>query len=168
MTENNIDGSIPIATRALHRNISTFAAILSQHYVRGTVHPKCLYNRGMACYSIVNALEHKLSNNEVTQNSDGSTTMPAQDWAAFRTAQPSLELPAAIEWLSVLGTDLYDGIEDSVHPAGPLWKNLGGGEKITKKRWSFWQQRLRVFSETDTILGDGMKESCRYAADRMA
>lgn len=167
MEETMLNVSVPIATRALHRNISTFAAVLSRHYVQGTLTPKCVDNRVVACYPIVNALEYELSNNEVTQHADGPTTMPEQDWAAFRTPQPNLELPAAIQWLSILGSALYDGIANSIHSAGPLWTSLGGSEEVTMERWSFWRRRLREFSETDTILGNGIKESCRQAANRM-
>jgi hypothetical protein len=119
------------------------------------------------CGPIIGALEHEIRLNEVTQHLDGSATIPDQDWAAFRSSQPSIELPAATQWLSLVGHDLFDGLMDSVAPAGPLWETHGGEEKITIERWQFWQNRLRYLAASDTILGDGIKISCRQAADRM-
>lgn len=167
MMDIKVDASVPIAVRSLHRNISTFAAILSRHYIQGSLTPKCVDNRGLACYSIVAALEHQLSENEAKQDADGSTTMPDQDWTAFRTPQPSLEIPAATQWLSILGHGLYDGISSKTHPPGPIWSGLGGSEEITMERWNFWRQRLVTLAEANIILGDGVSELCRKAADRM-
>ncbi|KAH6872522.1 hypothetical protein BKA58DRAFT_456110 [Alternaria rosae] len=167
MTGRIVSGDVVLAVRDLYKNINTFAALLTCHHIRGALPQKNVDFRGMACHPIVGALEHELSLNEVTQHLDGSATMPDQDWAAFRSSQPSIELPAATQWLSLLGRDLYDGRADSVAPVGPLWKAQGGEEKITLKRWQFWQNKLRYFASVDTILGDGIKMACRQAADRM-
>ncbi|CZT17838.1 uncharacterized protein RCC_03674 [Ramularia collo-cygni] len=134
MTDIKVDASVPIAVRSLHRNISTFAAILSRHYIQGSLKPKCVDSRGLACYTIVAALEHELSENEAKQGADGLTTMPDQDWTAFRTPQPSLEMPAATQWLSILGRGLFDGISSAMHPPGPIWSRLGGSDEITMER----------------------------------
>ena len=167
MTERIVSGDVVLAVRDLYKNINTFAALLSCHHIRGTLSPKNVDFRGMACYPIVGALEYELSPNEVTQHLDGSATMPDQDWAAFRSSQPSIELPAATQWLSLLGYDLYNVRIDSVAPVGPLWEAQGGEDRITVKRWHFWQYRLRYFASNDTILGDGIKTACRQAANCM-
>jgi hypothetical protein len=167
MTEGIVSGDVVLAVRDLYRNINTFAALLSCHHIRGALPLRSVDTRSMACHPIIGALEHEVSLNEVTQHLDGSATVPAQDWAAFRSSQPSIELPAATQWLSLVGYDLYSGLIGSVAPVGPLWRTHGGEEKITIKRWRFWQNRLRYLAASDTILGDGIKMSCRQAADRM-
>jgi len=167
MTERIVSGDVVLAVRDLYKNINTFAALLSCYHIRGTLPQKNVDFRGMAYYPIVGALEHELSPNEVTQHLDGSAAIPNQDWAAFRSSQPSIELPAATQWLSLLGYDLCNVRIDSVAPAGPLWKAQGGEDRITVKRWQFWQNRLRYFASNHTILGDGIKNACRQAADRM-
>ncbi|KAI4662515.1 hypothetical protein J4E81_000131 [Alternaria sp. BMP 2799] len=167
MTERIVSGDVVLAVRDLYKNINTFAALLSCYHIRGALPQDNVDFRGMACYPIVGALEHELSLNEVTQHSDGSATIPDQNWAAFRSSQPSIDLPAATQWLSILGHDLYDRLMDFVAPVGPLWKAQGGEEKITVERWRFWQNRLRYFASNDTILGDGIKTACRQAADHM-
>lgn len=167
MTRGTVSGQVVIAVRNLYRNIHMFAALLSRRHIEGSLTPQPTDNRGMACHPIVAALENELSDNEILENVDGSTLMADQDWAAFTRAQPSIELPAAAQWLLVLGNDLYKGIAGHVLPAGHLWKLAGGNDEITAERWSFWQHRLRELATQDTILGGGMTELCKRAANRM-
>lgn len=167
MTGAIVSGQVVVAIRNLYRNINTFAATLSRYYVQGTLLPRSVDNRGMACYPIAGALENELSDNEIFEHSDSSLFMPDQDWEAFTRPQPSIELPAATQWLSLLGNDLYNGLAGGVHPAGQLWKDAGGNDSITSERWAFWQHRLREIANAETIIGGGASDFCRQAANQM-
>ena len=134
MTVGIVSGDVVLAVRDRYRNIHTFAALLSYHYIRGSLPLKTMDFRSIASYPIIGALEHEVTLDEATQHPDGSGTIPDQDWAAFRSSQPSIELLAATQWLSLIGHDLHDRLIDAPAPAGLLWKTHDGEDKITVER----------------------------------
>lgn len=79
-----------------------------------------------------------------------------------------VEVPAAAEWLKVVGKRIYGEIpEAETNYALASWRDLWkAGEKMSEERWKFWKERLRVIAQTEG-LGQGTRDAANVATEAM-
>lgn len=139
--------SAQLAAMTRWRNLSAFAAILSRLHAQGSL-PKCIDLRSKAYYDLAIALEYKVRDSEVEFNDIKYIYL--RDF-------PLLWIPAAAEWISIAGREVFDAAfnEGRQEPRrakpGGLWAPAGSNDAVTIERWAFWRQRMTALAEDDRL-----------------
>lgn len=110
----------------------------------------------------------------------------AYSWFALITLRDALEtppnelseedplealIPAAAEWISILGVEIYDwdeafcgSVGNAPGRGGPLWKGKHG---FCKERWELWRERFGEVARMEGEIGDKVRMIARDAVQIM-
>jgi len=87
-------------------------------------------------------------------------TDPGHRRPATATAQQNAHVPEAAVWIMVLGKKLFDlaaeetsgnSKRENFSGGGPLWEEHTDQPTLSRARWRFWKERLRILRDRETL-----------------
>lgn len=150
-----------VAAAAQWRNISTFAAVISRHYLQGRL-PRCADRLGPGLIALAEALEYR----EVRES---EASFPDTKYVHL-IDRPLLWLPAVCQCILIAGLEIFaaalEDPERMKYPAGPIWAAADGDDTLGMDRWHFWRRRLILLADSECLAAE-LRESLAEAARKM-